>query len=149
MLPFVLVWVRQWGAWKLHPYNFIAQNWLLLPSWHNLNKIWRPMNIATNMKHAEIPSNCNTHTITLHMQPHWYSPTSCITTMGELPTLVHPSLQQEHIQLIILPHYTSILLVWTTCFIQFIFLPFLLPTLMTYRLTFSYPSTPPGIYWPF
>ena len=50
--------------------------------------------------------------------------TSWITTMGELPTLVHLSLQQEHIQLIILPHYTSILSVQTTCFIQNFFLCF-------------------------
>ena len=29
MFPLVSVWVRQQGAWKLHPYNFVIQNCLL------------------------------------------------------------------------------------------------------------------------
>ena len=36
MFPIVLVQVRQWGAWKLHPYNVGAQNlFLLLSLWQN------------------------------------------------------------------------------------------------------------------
>ena len=29
MFPLVSVWVRQRGAWKLHPYNFVIQNCLI------------------------------------------------------------------------------------------------------------------------
>ena len=45
MFPSVLVWVRQQGAWKLHPYNSIAQNCLLLPFQLKLNKILRTMQL--------------------------------------------------------------------------------------------------------
>ena len=28
MFPLVYIWVRQWGAWKLHPYNSDAQKFI-------------------------------------------------------------------------------------------------------------------------
>ena len=40
MFPLALVWVRQQGAWKLHPYNFVAQNCLLLPFWLYIYFLW-------------------------------------------------------------------------------------------------------------
>ena len=49
MFPLVLVWVRQLGAWKPHPYNFIVQIYvyyllkssikIVLPIQHNFGII--------------------------------------------------------------------------------------------------------------
>ena len=54
MFPSVLVWVRQQGAWKLHPYNSIAQNCLLLPFWLKFNKYFEDHAVTPGTKPADI-----------------------------------------------------------------------------------------------
>ena len=47
VFPLVYVWVRQWGAWTLHPYNSIAKMHVLiqiLPIWPKFEthcEIWQ------------------------------------------------------------------------------------------------------------
>ena len=117
--PFVIVWVWR-GAWKLHPYNFVTQNCLLLPFWLNFNNnfLWT-MKLLLPRTHADMLA----FTVTLHQihtQPYLYSLTSYTATVAHFLHLTHSSLQWEHNT----HYYTNsktlkYFLIWTTCFMIF------------------------------
>ena len=118
MFPLVSVWVRQQGAWKLHPYNFIAQNCLLLPFWLH-QKTLKPGNCYC---HTWFHNN---NTQKLHMD--------ILVLTAALPCyhrisphnflhLTHSSLQQTTQTLLYKLHYArGIFFFWiqTTCPMKF------------------------------
>ena len=112
MFPLVSVQVRQRGAWKLHPYNFIAQNCLLLLFWLHFYKLWG----------WEIATDTCAFTITLHQictQTYLYSLPSYPATIGYFLFLFFtrhiPHYNRNTYTLLYKTYHTKVLLIWTMC----------------------------------
>ena len=117
MFPLVSVWVRQWGAWKHHPYNFIAQECVLLPFWLHFDKLWGCERCYWHMCiHNNITPDSHMDTLVLTaFLPHYHMIFSLSLFTRHIP---HYN-RNRHTH-----YYTSfttlqILLIWTTCPMKF------------------------------
>ena len=97
MFPLVLIWVRQQGAWKLHPYNFVIANCLITVILTKPDKFEAPNSYC----HPCIYNNLLLLTTSL---PHCHT----ASTKGFLH-LFHSSLQQKkHVNTLIqVPPYST------------------------------------------
>ena len=149
MFPSVLVWVRQQGAWKLHPYNSIAQNCLLLPFWLKLNKILRTMQLLLTHNlltyFAFTVTSLKIHTLYLyspapiqHTKGHFSSLDRFLTTTGThtnyYQALTHHTMHNTAYFRITLRLNKILLMLWhgPCAFMDFFLFPLHIPTMLSY-----------------
>ena len=104
MLPFVSVQVRQWGAWKLHPSNFTAENCFTT----KLDQLHKNLEAHGHMD--------NSHTKTYL--------TSCTTMLRRTSLPWHTLHYNKNIILYNYPFHFHIFSPWTTCPVQNFLFPF-------------------------